>query len=113
MSVLSAEVLLRFFEKGKGYEKVTRIFMLAIEKKQELLLSAVDWSNLYGTVLIKYGSEQTEKMSSALAGLPVKIVDVDAKTAEQAARCEAGGERRSICFALALSKLKNAELIDI
>ena len=113
MKVISGEALLRFFERNRSYERLIKVFMSAVNNRQELLLSAIDWSNIYGTVLTKYGSEKAKEMAGALAGLPVRIVDVDVKTAEQAARCEAGGERRSICFALALSKLKNAELIDI
>ena len=111
MRVINSETLFIFFEKRKGYKEITKIFMDAVNKRQEILLSAVDWADFYSAVISRYGKIKASEIKKTIAWLPVKIVEVDAVTAEKAAVLEAEGNNKNICYSMALAKSRSAELV--
>jgi predicted nucleic acid-binding protein len=78
--VLDASTLLRFTDKGPGYDRVRDLFYDAAKGKTQLFLSAVNWGEVV-TVLYRKNSRNAETLLGNLAALPINIVAVDAPAA--------------------------------
>lgn len=110
--VIDAHGLLVFLEKEAGYEKVESFFVWAIEKDTHLLMSAVNWGEVYYIVLRQCGVEKANEIEKIIETLPIKIVDVDLNIVKEAARFKAAKKMSyADCFAAALSKLHRGELV--
>ena len=105
--VLDSQPLLTYFEKDDGWETVAEIFQQASEDKLKLVLSAINWGEVYYVTFREYGEEFAEKVLHALRNMPVEIVDVTKELTLSAARLKAkGGISYADCFAAALAMAK-------
>ena len=112
MQVLDAHALIAYLEKEPGYEKVRDIFTAAVEKDRNLLMSAVNWGEVYYIVAREYDCHKADEIALMIQGLPIDIVPVDQELAKEAAMFKAGYKMSyADCFAAALAKKKKAELI--
>ena len=112
--VLDSWALLAFFEDEPAAEVVEKLLQQAADETHKLLMSAVNWGEVYYTTMRRLSQAAAEQKAQEIAALPIEIVGVsdDLALSRQAAIYKAT-HRMSYadCFAAALSKQKNAELL--
>jgi len=109
--ILDAHGLMVFLEKEPGYEKVKALFVSAVEKKHAVLMTSVNWGEVYYIVLREMGARKAEEIEKVIGKLPIEVVDVDVSLAKEAAMLKAFHKMSyADCFAAALAKLHNGEL---
>ena len=110
--VLDAHGLLVFLEKEDGYEKVEQSFVNAVEKDKYLLMSSVNFGEVYYIVLRECGQDKAYEIEKIIRTLPIEIIDVDMQLAREAAHFKANYRiSYADCFAAALAKLRKGEII--
>jgi predicted nucleic acid-binding protein len=110
--VLDTHALIVFFEKEPGFEKVELAFLNAVEKDDNLLMTSVNFGEVYYIVLRECGEKKANEIETVIRNLPIKIVDIDINLAREAARYKAFKKMSyADCFAAALAKLENGELL--
>ena len=86
----------------------------AADEKHKLLMSVVNWGEVYYNTMREVSQEAAEQKAQEIAALPIDIIGVsdDLALAKQAAIFKATHKMSyADCFAAALAKQKNAELI--
>lgn len=110
--VLDAHALAAYFEKEPGYEKVQGLLTEAASQGKPLLLSAVNWGEVFYVTLREHGSEAANRITKVIEEFPVEVVSVDIKLARQAAIYKASHKMSfTDCFAAALAKIHRATLV--
>jgi ribonuclease VapC len=110
--ILDAHALLVFLEKEPGYEKVESLFVNAIEKDKSLLMTSVNFGEVYYIVLRECGQGKAQEIEKIIQTLPIDIIDVDLALAKEAAQFKATRKiSYADCFAAALAKLHRGELV--
>lgn len=110
--VLDSHPLLKYFEQEAGWEEVAELLQQASEEKCALLLSVVNWGEVYYVTQREYGAEYAEKVRHALQHMPIEIKDANEDIALEAARLKAtGGISYADCFAAALAMKRKCELV--
>ena len=112
--VLDSWALIAFFEDEPAAEEVEKLLQQAAAEKHKLLLSVVNWGEIYYNTMREVSQEAAEQKVRELATLPIDIVGVgdDLALARQAAIYKATHKMSyANCFAAALAKLRNAELV--
>ncbi|MFA4989149.1 MAG: type II toxin-antitoxin system VapC family toxin [Candidatus Omnitrophota bacterium] len=110
--VLDAHGLLVFLEKEAGYDKVEQFFIAAVEKDKYLLMSSVNFGEVYYIVLRECGQGKAHEIEKIIRTLPIEIIDVDMQLAREAAHFKAQHKiSYADCFAAALAKLHKGEVI--
>jgi len=87
--VLDASALMAFFEGRTGAEKLDEIIRLAIAGKRELLMSAVNWGEVYYSAWREHGEQAARKTLAEIAQLPIEIVDAGLQLTRSAAEIHA------------------------
>lgn len=110
--ILDSHALMVFLEKEPGHERVEQVFVNAVEKDEMLLMTSVNYGEVYYIVLRECGQEKLDETENIIRNLPITILDVDLVLAREAGRIKAT-KRISYadCFAAALAKVKKGELI--
>ncbi len=109
--VLDASALMTFFIGRPGSEKVKELIYAAIEEKRELLMSVVNWGEVYYSIWHERGREAAQKTLAEIAQLPIEIVNADAQLTKLAAELKA--QRKlpyADSFAVALAHQRKAAL---
>jgi len=112
--VLDSWALMAFFEDEPAAESVERLLQQAVDGKHRLLLTAVNWGEVYYATMRVAGRDAAEQKTLEIASLPIEIVGVgeDLALARQAAIFKATKRMAyADCFAAALAKLRNAQLV--
>jgi predicted nucleic acid-binding protein len=112
--VLDSWALIAFFEDEPAAEAVEKLLALAVAEKHKLLLSVVNWGELYYNTMREVSQEAAEQTVREIAALPIEIVGVrdDLQLAKQAAIYKATHKMAyADCFAAALAKERKAELV--
>ena len=110
--VLDAFALTAYFEKEPGYEKVQALLTAAANDGRKLLLSTVNWGEVYYVTHRNYGAEQANTVANVLDTFPIEVVDVDLELARQAALFKVSHKLSyADCFAASLAKVKKATLV--
>jgi len=110
--ILDAHALLVFLEKEAGFEKVKRLLVSAVEKDDYLLMTSVNYGEVYYIVLRECGEKKAREIEKIIQTLPIEIVDVDVQLAREAAHFKAKKKiSYADCFAAALTKIHKGELI--
>jgi predicted nucleic acid-binding protein len=109
--VLDASALMTFFEDRPGAGKVEELIRLGIEGKRQLLMSVVNWGEVYYSTWRAKGPGVARKVLDDMAQLPLEIVDADLELTRTAAELRAEHKLPySDCFAAALAANRNASL---
>ncbi|MBN1384392.1 MAG: type II toxin-antitoxin system VapC family toxin [Elusimicrobia bacterium] len=110
--VIDAHALLSYLNKESGWEKVENILTDTAAKDKKLLMSVINWGEVYYIILREKGTEETEDIMRIIDTFPIEVIDIDRLIAKQAAIYKSR-KRMSYadCFSAALAKLKKAELI--
>ena len=110
--VLDAYALMAFFEDESGGKEVGELIKKASIGQLNLLMSVVNLGEVWYSVAREYSEAAAAHCLQTVEGLPIQIVDVDWELAHQAARFKTAGKiAYADCFAAALAKNRNAELV--
>src|SRR5438093_3063771 len=112
--VLDSWALIAFFEDEPAAEEVEKLLHQAADERHKLLLSVMDWGEVDYNTMREVCQEAAEQKAQEIASLPIDIVgmDDDLALARQAAIFKATHKMAyADCFAAALAKIKNAELL--
>lgn len=111
--VLDAHALMVYFEKEPGYEKVQDLLAAAASGGRRLLLSAVNWGEVYYVTHREHGRQAADQVAQLLEEFPIEVVPVDVPIARQAGLYKAA-RRMSYadCLAGALARRRKAALVS-
>ena len=112
--VLDSWALIAFFEDEPAAAQVEKILADAAADRLKLLLSVVNWGQIYYNTMREVSPAAAEQKARDIAALPIEIVGVsdDLALARQAAIYKATHKMTyADCFAAALAKVKNSELV--
>ncbi|MCX7010082.1 MAG: type II toxin-antitoxin system VapC family toxin, partial [Kiritimatiellaeota bacterium] len=112
--VLDSWALIAFFEDEPAADDVEKLLQQAAAEKHKLLLSVVSWGEVYYNTMREVSRAAAEQKAQEIASLPIEIIGVsdDLTLAKQAAIFKALHKLSyADCFAAALAKQRNAELI--
>ena len=112
--VLDSWALIAFFEDEPAAEAVEKLLAQAAAEKHKLLLSVVNWGEIYYNTMREVSQEAAEQQARDIAALPIDIVGVgdDLQLVREAAKLKAAKKMAyADCFAAALAKLRNVELV--
>lgn len=103
--VLDSYALMVYFEDEPGADKVQRLLEQAEQgKKLSLLMSIVNWGEVYYSLCRSKGAEKAEDVLLIIEQLPIRLVEVEKDFMYRVAQLKA---RHSIalgdCFAAALA----------
>ncbi len=109
--VLDASALMTFFEDRTGAGKVEELIRLGVEGKRQLLMSVVNWGEVYYSTWRAKGPGVARKVLEDIAQLPIEIVDADLDLTSAAAELRAEHKLPyADCFAAALAASRKASL---
>ena len=109
--VLDASALMTFFEDRPGVDKVEDLIRLGVEGKRQLLMSVVNWGEVYYSTWRTKGPGVARKILEDIAQLPLEIVDADLELTRAAAELRAEHKLPyTDCFAAALAAARKASL---
>jgi ribonuclease VapC len=112
--VLDSWALIAFLEDEPAADEVEKLLQQAADERHKLLLSAMNWGEVYYNTMREVSQEAAEQKAQEIASLPIEIVGVgdDLALVRQAAIFKATHNMSyADCFAAALAKLRNAELV--
>ena len=109
--VLDASALMTFFEGRPGAAKVEELLTRAAEGKCELLMSIVNWGEVYYAVWRAKGPGVAHKVAAEIAQLPIGLGDAGYELTKLAAELHANHKLPyADCFAAALATDRKASL---
>jgi ribonuclease VapC len=110
--VLDSYALIAFFENQIGADKVSDLIKQARDSQTFLLLSLVNWGEVYYILYRAAGKQQAELALQSIDTLPIEIIPADREMTALAARLKVTHKMSyADCFAVALAETKRAELI--
>ncbi len=114
IKVLDSWALIAFFEDEPAADEVEKLLHQAAGERHKLLLSAVNWGEIYYGTMRQVSQQAAEERAGEIAALPIEIIGLgeDLRVTRQAAIYKATHKMSyADCFAAALAKLRNAELL--
>lgn len=110
--VLDTYSLIAYIEAEPGADKMKEIFRAARDSGKSLLLSVVNWGEVYYITLREEGAHRAEEVAHLLSTLPIQVVPADLDLTKQAAQFKATKKMSyADCFAAALAKQRKAEVV--
>ena len=110
--VLDSWALMALFNDESAADAVEKILEHATAEKHKLLMSIINWGEVYYSVMRGASAGIAEQKIKEIAAMPVEIVGADLELTKQAAIFKASkGMSYADCFGAALAKIKNAEFI--
>jgi predicted nucleic acid-binding protein len=101
-----------FFEDRPGAGKVEELLTKAAERSHLLLMSVVNWGEVYHSVWRTRGEKAANEKVREIVQLPVEVVDADAELTRLAAALKAKHNLPyADCFAGALAQTRKAVLV--
>jgi len=109
--VMDASALMTFFENRPGAEKVEDLIQQGMDGKRQLLMSVVNWGEIYYSVWRAKGQGVALRVIEDMARLPIELVDAGYELTRQAAEMRAQTKLPYVDgFAAALARDRKAEL---
>jgi predicted nucleic acid-binding protein len=87
--VLDASALIAFLQRTPGAYKVNELLKEALQERAKVLMSAVNYGEVYGKILREHGPEQALMSVQAVTPLPIEILDATPQRACRAADVKA------------------------
>jgi predicted nucleic acid-binding protein len=110
--VLDASALMAFFEDRPGADRVEELLAKAAETKRPVLMSVLNWGEVYYSVWRARGEKAADDLLRRIAQLPIEIVGVDMELGKLAASLKAQHNLPyADCFAAALTQARKATLV--
>jgi len=109
--VLDSWALLCYLEQEPGYEKIIELFEKAVESSKPLLMCIVNWGEVYYQVARRFGDQKALEIEQLIQTLPITLIEANKELTREAARIKTTKKMAyADCFAVALARLKKAEL---
>jgi predicted nucleic acid-binding protein len=109
--VLDSWALLCYLEQEPGFEKIIELFEKAVESSKPLFMCVVNWGEVYYQIARRFGDTKAQEIEQLIQTLPIKLVEANKDLTREAARIKAIKRMAyADCFAIALARLKKAEL---
>jgi len=109
--VLDSWALLCYLEQEPGFEKMIDLFEKAVKSSKSLLMCIIDWGEVYYQIARRFGDQKAQEIEQLIQTLPITLIEVDKSLTREAARIKATKHMAyADCFAVALARLKKAEL---
>jgi predicted nucleic acid-binding protein len=109
--VLDASAVMTFFEDRPGAGKVEEFIARAAEGKCELLMSVINWGEVYYSVWRAKGPGMARKIVAEIGQLPIELVGAGSELTKLAAELHAQHKLPyADCFAAALAADRRATL---
>ena len=109
--VLDSWALLCYLEQESGFEKIIQVFEEAVNDSQPLLMTVINWGEVYYQVVRRYGEDRAREIERLIGSFPIILVDIDRNLTREAALMKATKKMAyADCFAAALAKQRKAEL---
>ncbi len=112
--VLDSWALMAFLQDEPAAEEVEKLLLKAAEDKHKLLLCVVNWGEIYYSIARAEGETVAGQKAADLATLAIELVPVgdDLQLVREAAKLKAAKKMAyADCFAAALAKLRNVEVV--
>ena len=110
--VLDSYSLIAYLEGEEGADQMIELFQVARDSGRDLLLTTVNWGEVYYITLREAGPQKAEEVAHLISTLPIQIVPTDLELARQAALFKSSKKMSyADCFAAALAKLHKVELV--
>jgi predicted nucleic acid-binding protein len=113
--VLDAHALMVLFNDEPGAEEVEKILLKAERGNPRLLMSVINWGEIYYSILRGASKEMADSKSHEIAGMRIELVPVDARDLELVRQAAVFKATRKMsyadCFAAAFAKIRDAELV--
>lgn len=113
--VLDSWALMALFNEEPASEAVEKLLHAATAGKHTLLLSVINWGEIYYTTLRRGGESAATAITDDISQMPITLVPVETANLElirQAAIFKATKKLSyADCFAAALAKLRRAEFV--
>jgi predicted nucleic acid-binding protein len=112
--VLDSWALMAFLHDEPAAGDVEKLLLQAAEDKHKLLLCVVNWGEIYYSIARAEGEAVAGQTAADLATLAIELVPVgnDLQLVREAAKLKASRKMAYAgCFAAALAKLRNAEVV--
>jgi predicted nucleic acid-binding protein len=109
--VLDGWALLCYLGQEAGHEKIIDLFEKAVKTSKPLLMCIVNWGEVYYQVARRFGDQKAQEVEQLIQTLPITLVEANKELTREAARIKAA--KRMVyadCFAIALARLKKADL---
>jgi uncharacterized protein len=114
VKVLDSWALMAFLHDEPAAGEVEQLLLKAAEDKHKLLLCVVNWGEIYYSIARAEGETVAEQKAADLATLAIELVPAsdDLELVREAAKLKASKKMAyADCFAAALAKLRNAEVV--
>ncbi len=110
--VLDSWALIAFFEDEPAAEAVEKILEQAAAEKHKLLMSVVNWGEIYYNTRREVSEAAAEQKLKEITAMPVEIVGADLQLTKLAAIYKATCKMSyADCFGAALARMRNAEFV--
>ncbi len=115
VKVLDSWALIAFFEDEPAAEQVEKLLVKAEAGTHVLLLSVVNWGEIYYSTMREVSQQAAEQTAKEMAGLAIEIVGVDEKNLDLVRQAAIYKATRKFsyadAFAAALAKSRKADLV--
>lgn len=110
--VLDASALMTFFEDRPQADKVEELLAHGAEVKHPLLMSVVNWGEVYYSVWRARGEKAAAAKAQEIAQLPIEVIDVNLELTRLAASLKALHHLPyADCFGAAVAQSRKATLV--
>ncbi|MGA9452283.1 MAG: type II toxin-antitoxin system VapC family toxin [Verrucomicrobiia bacterium] len=110
--ILDSWALMALFNEESAADEVEKLLSQAAADRHKLLMSVVNWGEIYYSVMRGASPEMAEQKAREIAAMPIEIVPADLHQTHQAAIFKATHKMSyADCFGAALAKIKNAEFV--
>ncbi len=112
MKILDAYALIAFFEDEPGADYVRELLLEAESSRLQLAMCVVNLGEIWYSVARAVSPQQADAILDEIRTLSIEIVDADWPLTYQAAIYKArGGLAYADCYAAALAKLRQGEVV--
>ena len=112
VKILDSWALMALFHGESAADEVEKLLSQAATDRHKLLMSVVNWGEIYYSVRRGASLEIAEQKVREIASMPIEIVPADMPQTHQAAIFKATRKMSyADCFGAALAKIRNAEFV--
>ena len=110
--VLDSYALMAFFEDEPGADTVRDMIFGAENGSEKLLMSVVNLGEIWYSIARTNSTDIADQYANEIMGMAIEIVDADWQLTHQAAAFKVDGNiSYADCYAAALAKMREAELV--
>jgi ribonuclease VapC len=110
--ILDSWALMALFNNEPAADAVEKVLEQATADRHKLLMSVVNWGEIYYSVMRGASREMAEQKAREIASMPIEIVHADLHQTHQAAIFKATRKMSyADCYGAALAKIRNVAFV--